>query len=231
MADIYVGEIFDNAPNRRFLDDRPVGPRVLRGAHIERYLLRDEATQGKNRYLKETLFLRSKSKASKLEFLQHDRVGLQRGAAVDNWRRLIACIVPAGVYCFDTVLLLCPRRIPREVVLGLVNSDLWEWRFRCTSTTNHVNEYELEDLPIPPVLLDPGQPESRELSTMVAAILATHANNARTSEHQMASVDSGDRRIDELVFKLYGVTKQHREIIDMSLNRRAGSNGREGAVV
>ena len=41
VADVYVGEIFDNAPNKRFLSDEAVGPLILRGANIDRYFLRN----------------------------------------------------------------------------------------------------------------------------------------------------------------------------------------------
>ena len=32
---------------------------------------------------------------------------------------------------------------------GLLNSTLLEWRFRLTSSNNHVNNYEIDDLPVP----------------------------------------------------------------------------------
>jgi hypothetical protein len=32
--------------------------------------------------------------------------------------------------------------------LVLLNSSLWEWRFRLTSTNNHVNAYEIDSMPI-----------------------------------------------------------------------------------
>jgi hypothetical protein len=100
VAQVYVGEVFDNAPNKKFLSDEPVGPIVLRRANIDRYLLREEASQGRNRYLREKLFRNQKARTTKLDFLSKERVALQRGAAVDNWRRLIACPLPTGVYCF-----------------------------------------------------------------------------------------------------------------------------------
>ena len=34
-------------------------------------------------------------------------------------------------------------------ILALLNSSLWEWRFRLTSTNNHVNAYEIDSMPFP----------------------------------------------------------------------------------
>jgi hypothetical protein len=205
VAQVYVGEIFDNSPNKKFLNDKPMGPLVLRGAHIDRYLLREESTQGRNRYLKEDLFLKKRKRGQKMVYISEHRIGLQRGAAVDNWRRLIACIVPSNSYCFDTVLLLAPIKISLEVLLALVNSDLWEWRFRCTSSTNHVNEYELSDFAIPPILLDHSSQPAGQLRKMVGGILRGEEKLVRRSEAQVAPVDSSDRRIDQLIFELYGL--------------------------
>lgn len=219
VAQIYVGEVFDNAPNKKFLSDEPVGPLVLRGANIDRYLLREEASQGRNRYLREKLFRNQKARTTKLDFLSKERVGLQRGAAVDNWRRLIACPIPSGVYCFDTVLLLVPNVIDKRILLGLLNSDLWEWRFRCTSTTNHVNEYELADLVLPPSLLDENTYEYQQLQSLVESLLSSPESEVRRSDYQTISTKSVDFQIDELVFQMYGLRKDDVEVVQKSLSR------------
>jgi hypothetical protein len=219
VADIYVGEVFDNAPNQHFLSDQPIGPIVLRGAHLDRYLLRVEATQGENKYLWEKLFTSEKAGAGKSEFRKYERIGLQRGAAVDNWRRLIAAVIPAGRFSFDTVLLIRSRSIDLHVLLGIVNSDLWEWRFRCTSTTNHVNEYELSDLVIPPKLVDSKTPESQRLQKAVTQVLQALPSQVRRSECQTVSDDSIDMGIEEIVFDAYGVTAADQKTILDSLRR------------
>lgn len=221
IAEIYVGEVFDNAPNKKYLANEAIGPLVLRGANIDRYLLRKQASQGQNRYLRERLFLDDKQRAAKLEFLAHERIGLQRGAAVDNWRRLIACEIPPRVYSFDTVLLLLPKRIGLRILLALVNSDLWEWRFRCTSTTNHVNEYELADLVVPPALLDQTSVDSKRLQTLVDAVLDSPPETVRRSEVQLAPEQSADLRIDDIVFAMYGLDERDISVIRAALRRVA----------
>jgi hypothetical protein len=219
VAKIYVGEIFDNAPNKKYLSDRPIGPRVLRGANIDRFLLRAEPTQGQGRYLNEKLFLKDKKRATKLDSLKRERVGLQRGAAVDNWRRLIACIIPAGVYCFDTVLLMVPEKLDKRILIALVNSDLWEWRFRATSTTNHVNEYELAELVVPPCLLDIQSQPYRKTCEFIDRLFKSPAGQVRRSECQQVSEESVDFKIDSLIFQSYGLSESDIEVVRTSIAR------------
>jgi hypothetical protein len=47
--------------------------------------------------------------------------------------------------------------------LALLNSSLWEWRFRLTSTNNHVNAYEIDSMPIPPTSFVTPNQERKEL--------------------------------------------------------------------
>jgi hypothetical protein len=67
-----------------------------------------------------------------------------------NWRRIIATIIDAGNYCSDTInYSLKPKEVDLFAVLALLSSSLWEWRFRLTSTNNHVNAYEIDGMPFP----------------------------------------------------------------------------------
>jgi hypothetical protein len=207
VAKIYVGEVFDNAPNKKYLSNEPIGPLVCRGANIDRYLFREESTQGDSRYLKEMLFKKEKQKSIKLDLMNKARIALQRGAAVDNWRRLIASLIPPGYFCFDTVLLIVPERIDIKVLLALINSDLWEWRFRCTSATNHVNEYDVEEMVIPPCLLNQRSKEHETLKSLVEKILKDPYQFARRSEQQMLPPNSDDFQIDDLIFEIYGLNQ------------------------
>jgi hypothetical protein len=205
LADIYVGEVFDNAPNKKYLSDDPIGPVVLRGANIDRYLFRQRPTQGRDRFLRTESFLQDKAKSTKIDALYQERVGLQRGAAVDNWRRLIGCRIPGGFFSFDTILLLNPHKIHLHVLLALVNSDLWEWRFRSVSATNHVNAYEMEGFVVPPVLLDETSPAVREIIGLVADISDEMVSGVRRSETQIVPEDSPDFRIDRIIYEAYGL--------------------------
>ena len=136
--------------HRQFLSDEPVGPVVLRGANVGRYFQNDEPKQGEPKYLYVDQFLKAHGPDTKANDHKFIRIGYQRGAAIDNWRRIIATIIEAGNYCSDTInYILKPKEVDLFAVLALLSSSLWEWRFRLTSTNNHVNAYEIDGMPFP----------------------------------------------------------------------------------
>lgn len=93
-------------------------------------------------------YLKDTRKESRANHHQFKRLGFQRNAALDNWRRLIATIVPEGNFCFDSINYIVNPNYNIYTLMALMNSELLEWRFRLTSTNNHVNAYEIEQLPI-----------------------------------------------------------------------------------
>ena len=147
----FLGELMSNRVNAHLFSERQVGPEVLRGANINRYILLDEPKQGDSLYLREAEFLRSHQRDARITHHEHEKVGFQQSSPIDNWRRIIACHIPAGHYCKETVQYFTQGDCSYDLytILALFNSDLIEWRFSLTSTNNHVNSYEIDTLPIP----------------------------------------------------------------------------------
>jgi type I restriction-modification system DNA methylase subunit len=136
--------------HRQFLSDEPIGPVVLRGANVGRYFQNNDPKQGQPKFLCVDQFLKVHGPDTKANDHKFIRIGYQRGAAIDNWRRIIATIIEAGNYCSDTInYILKPKEVDLFAVLALLSSSLWEWRFRLTSTNNHVNAYEIDGMPFP----------------------------------------------------------------------------------
>ncbi len=133
------------------LSDLPIGPEVLRGANVDRYEFNEEPKQGTPVYLQVKGFLHGKKPDTKAFDHKDIRIGYQRGAAIDNWRRIIACIIEPNSFCSDTVNYIVRPQNDLYFVLSLLNSQLFEWRFRLTSTNNHVNSYEVDSLPLRPI--------------------------------------------------------------------------------
>jgi hypothetical protein len=136
---------------------------------------------------------------------------VQRGAAVDMWRRLIGCIVPANQFCFDTILLLAPETIDIRILLALVNSDAWEWLFRCTSATNHVNEYDLADFRVPPWFCDAADSRTQTVVKSVDECLSSA--DVRRTGHREISSGSPDQRLDDEIFSAFAISVQERAVI------------------
>jgi len=91
------------------------------------------------------------------------RIGYQRGSAIDNWRRIIATIVEKDNFCSATInYAVNPKKYDLFAILALLNSLLWEWRFRLTSTNNHVNSYEIDSMTLPHISFTTPEKDRKE---------------------------------------------------------------------
>ncbi|MCC6230531.1 MAG: N-6 DNA methylase [Phycisphaerales bacterium] len=139
------------------------GPEIIRGAHLCLYCIR-EASQGTPLYVRTTQFLRGKSPDSKAHHHHSPRVGFQRKSPQNNFRRLVACPVPAGTFLLESVSYvpepLC--KVPLEIVTAMLNSQLCEWYFRLGSTNAMVGEYQFNILPCP-IFADDGDVSDTKL--------------------------------------------------------------------
>ena len=126
------------------------GPSILRGSNVCLYVLR-EASQGEPIYLRKEKYLREKGPGTKAWHHQHRRVGLQESCPQNNFRRVIAALIPIGKFCNHLINYFPePSCKPRqELLLALLNSKLADWYFRIGSTNAHVNHYQLYNLPAP----------------------------------------------------------------------------------
>lgn len=126
------------------------GQLVIRGANICLYQMR-EASQGDDIYLDIEAFLKGKRPNSKAFHHHAQRVGLQESSPQGNFRRVIACRIPAGEFCNHTINYMVERhsRIDLSLILFVLNSSFSDWYFRLGSTNAHVSHYQLANLPAP----------------------------------------------------------------------------------
>jgi Alw26I/Eco31I/Esp3I family type II restriction m6 adenine DNA methyltransferase len=160
-----------------FLSELPVGQEVLRGANVDRYEFNEEPKQGTPVYLQVKEFLRGKKLDSKAFDHKDIRIGYQRGAAIDNWRRIVACIIKPNNFCSDTINYIVRPQDDLYYVLGLLNSQLFEWRFRLTSTNNHVNSYEIDSLPLRPFKLVSSEKERKQVLEKAKGLYQEYLKN------------------------------------------------------
>jgi hypothetical protein len=146
----YQGEVNETNDDEFISTDSKKGQLVLRGSNVTMYALRS-ASQGEELYLQVQDFLKSKGPKSKAHHSKQERIGFQRSSPQNNFRRIVACPIPANEFCFDTVSYVpfgeC--RIPPLLLLALLNSKLLDWYFRLGSTNSKVNEYQFNNLPCP----------------------------------------------------------------------------------
>jgi Alw26I/Eco31I/Esp3I family type II restriction m6 adenine DNA methyltransferase len=143
----FQGEINETTMRELLSLDSSVGPKVLRGGNVQRYEFVEKARQGTDKYLNVRKY-RAKVGGERAKHTQQLRIGYQRNAALDNWKRLIFGPLPCPSYCFDSVsYYLADDKSKACALLALLNSRLLEWRFRLTSTNNHVSTGEIAELP------------------------------------------------------------------------------------
>ena len=147
LTQTYQGEINETTMAHLLSTDPTVGPKVLRGGNVQRYEFQPEAKQGVDKYLDVQAYERQAG-GEKVMHTRSPRIGYQRNAALDNWRRLIFASLPSPSYCFDSIsYFLVEHETGAYALLALLNSQLLEWRFRLTSTNNHVSTREVAGLP------------------------------------------------------------------------------------
>lgn len=93
-----------------------------------------------------------------------------------------------------------------KYILAIINSNVIDWYFRKTSTNNHVNIYELEQLPIPTATTE----QQKQIINLVDQILSLKNNN---SSADTSTLELG---IDSLVYQLYGLTEDEINIVEQS---------------
>ena len=139
------------------------GQLVVRGANICLYVARP-ASQGTDLFLNTPKFLTGASEDSKAFHFQYDRVAVQESSPQNNFRRIIAAIIPSNEFCNHTINYVPAHmaRLPISFIAALLNSDLADWYFRLGSTNAHVSHYQLYNLPCPWFDLSPS-PRTEDL--------------------------------------------------------------------
>jgi len=170
----FQGEVNETNENRRNALSRIEGerPLVLRGSNICLYAVR-EASQGEPLYLLEEAFFEGKSPNSKAYHSQQVRAGFQRSSPQNNFRRIVATMIGAGNFCFDTVSYIpaSETSLPLEFIVGLLNSKLLDWYFRLGSTNSKVNEYQFNNLPCP--IFRAGTDRDEEIEEAIRRVIRT----------------------------------------------------------
>ncbi len=153
MTKSFQGEVNEtNEGARGSLTNSLASPLVLRGSNVCMYAVR-EASQGEDVHLSVKKFLAGKDKDSKAFAYERERAGFQRSSPQNNFRRIIACRIQKGSFCFDTVSYVTDEssKIDLDLLVAFLNSEILDWYFRLGSTNSKVNEYQFNALPMPTI--------------------------------------------------------------------------------
>jgi len=192
------GEL-DLTLDKEYLSDKKIGPPLLRGSDIGRYALRTEQSSHTTKYVDLKDFRESKENSIRLDHIDSDRIVCQQiNNQHQKWRLKFAKVYSGSVlanscnYFIVTIQESQDRLL--NYLLGLMNSELMNWRFSATSYNNHVSNRELDTLPVPnPMNLDGKDGIIREISDLAPGV----------SHECPDSIPI----IEGLVFKLFDIPK------------------------
>jgi hypothetical protein len=95
-----------------------------------------------------------------------------------------------------------PAQELSRFLLGALNSAALEWRFRLTSSTNHVGNYELDALPVP----------------VAEANLVETVNDLVNHLLHDPRDAAADAELDEVWFDAYGLSASDRQRVRSALS-------------
>ncbi len=191
VASISQGDLNLTTHSKRF-SSKATTVRLLRGRNIGRFAVKYDTS---NEYCDQS-FMPEQVKANR------EGVFLicQQITGTNDERRLHFGVTERPITDFlcgnslNKLLLKNPSH--SKAFCALLNSKFMDWIFRITSTNNHVQGYELEQLPIPAMTTG----DRHRLTKIVDRILKAKAANRATD----TSADEAE--IDRLVYALYSLT-------------------------
>ena len=171
--------------------------RMIRGANIDRYVIKTEMSQGETFYLNQEALQRIKSIEDNL--YKCSRIVMQGITGINEKTRLKMSMVDSS-YCANSVnycSLINPSR--NYLFLGLFNSKLLNYIFIQFSTNSNVNGYEVDNLPIV-------MSEGKEIDQLAQLVLSGRKQGRDTQKLE--------NEIDRQVYHLYGLTYDEVLIVD-----------------
>ena len=194
---------------------------VLGGTNVERYLIKDGNKRKPNRYLEKD----DKRIKQKWGIFRSNRIVYQNIAS--SVPKIVASLEKGGMVTDDTLnnLIVNNKNLDIRYLLGILNSKLVTFYLRYAVINNSILTIHL-DKPyigkIPIKLLS--SEKQQEIIDLVDAItdlseqLAKQDDKNTYKKQEITSqINKTRKKIDDLVYKLYGITEEEKKIIEESL--------------
>ena len=177
---------------------------LLKGAIIDRYILRDKMSQGEIEFLKEDEFLKNKTSID-INFKKTKRIVLQGITGVNEVTRLKMMLIQ-NAYCANSLNYLTFKvNVNLEYMLGILNSTLLNFVFKIFSTNSNVNGYEVDNLPIPDNI-------SENIKKLIESKVVKIIGGVKTFKYLVF-------QIDLIIYKLYTLTYDECKIVDPGIEK------------
>jgi adenine-specific DNA-methyltransferase len=194
---------------------------LLKGVEVGRYHLNEKLSQGYREWFDEKTFLNENSEKP---VVKCRRIATQRITGVDERLRIVATIVEPKTYFADStnsITIILNSKYCLKYLLGLLNSTLFQWRFKLTSTNNNIGTNELNSMPFRQI--DFSYPTEKaqhdRLVNLVNQMLVLNkklaeAKTPQTRDILERQIKATDKQNDHLVYKLYDLTEEEIEIVE-----------------
>jgi adenine-specific DNA-methyltransferase len=199
----YTGEV-DLTLGKKYLTDNPNHATLIKGAIIDKYLIRKEMSQGEIKFLDSQKYL-IENKGAKSSHHQQTRIVMQGITGVNEKIRLKMTIAQPDTFCGNSVNYILFNNDVINIYLGVLNSKLLNYIFSKFSTNSNVNGYEVDNLPYPRFV---EENIFQKITSLVTQILEAKWANPTTDTSVL------EREIDQLVYGLYGLTEEEIAIVD-----------------
>ena len=213
------GEL-DQTQGKGFLRVRPTALRLVRGDHIERFILRSPESSSLPGYVDAKTFRARYQKTPKYADLQRIRLAGRQCSYIQKGRRLSFAVVPPNVVLGNSCNYLTVYSPPVDeedaifALSVLLNSTVIEWYFRIYSSNNHVGNYEIDDFPV--CLKDPDY--IRSLAAAGRFLQRAYEGTATGGKIPSPIEDLADA----LVAWGYGLTKEETLVVFRAIDNARG---------
>jgi Alw26I/Eco31I/Esp3I family type II restriction m6 adenine DNA methyltransferase len=169
--------------------------KLVRGKNVHRFLIDTE--------FKECVLNDYKSDICNKNMSNQYLVCQQVTGTIDKYRLHFALTNNNNKFLFGNSVnkFLLKNQNQNWFILGIMNSKIMNWYFRKTSTNNHVNIYEIEQLPIPNATTE----QKQSINSLVEYLILL-----KNGSSAISNIDSNDticntfeRVIDACVYELY----------------------------
>ncbi|MFW9844080.1 MAG: TaqI-like C-terminal specificity domain-containing protein, partial [Candidatus Thorarchaeota archaeon] len=159
------GEL-DLTNNKNAITHRKTNTPLIRGSHISRFQLVDG--RHKAEYVSMSKFKETLSTSSRSKHIGMKRIACQQVSNMgQRWRLKFAQIEPGTVLansCNYIIVNGNETSDDLDYYLGILNSELINWRFQVSNFNNHVSIRELQNLPV----LEPSKSDTHVLNLQKA---------------------------------------------------------------
>lgn len=175
--------------------------KLVRGIHIEKFRLNEDIS--KPSFINKEAFLIALGESKKIEEIKRGRIICKQITNQNSQERITFAYVPPNTILANSCNYITFNEKYKEepekllkYLLGLLNSSILEWRFRITSTNNHVNNYELDDLPI--AIPSSKSENYKDFEEIVNIVNMIKGNNINQTSDFLTEIDKIIARIYEI---------------------------------